>query len=401
MKALGLENEIECLSSACKGQNDKLAWKCKFGHEWMASFIQIKAWGWCRRCAEKPNFCKEERLKEAHLKALDFKGQCLSSDYKDNKKKLKFRCEKGHEFEKSFAKLMGCKSFCGRCTKKNENGFTEESFKSYVGKRKGVVLGEWRGSNELTQIECENGHVWESKPRGLMLGEAWCRECAKGRNGERLSYERILAAIEKKKGKCLSEKGDIKNQKSMIQVACHKGHIWKTTAFSLIYSESWCPDCAGSQGETMTVEFVKKMTGLSFKKVRPEWLRSTKGYSMELDAYCEEQKFAIEYQGEQHYQFMPLWHRTQTAFKEAKARDALKRKLCKEQGVTLLEVRFVKQPTPEKIAKQVEAAAAKAGIALEINPEYRAWLDAVKAGSKLPFQPSKSASLKTKAPKRR
>ena len=62
---------------------------------------------------------------------------------------------------------------------------------------------------------------------------------------------------------------------------------------------------------------------------------------MELDCYDPEMKLGVEYQGEQHYKYIPFFHRNKDAFTNQKYRDDLKRRLCKDEGVVLIEVPHV------------------------------------------------------------
>ena len=55
---------------------------------------------------------------------------------------------------------------------------------------------------------------------------------------------KVLSIASTKGGYCLSL--HITDQKQKIQLQCANGHQWKTTAGSVIYSNSWCPVCAGN-----------------------------------------------------------------------------------------------------------------------------------------------------------
>lgn len=68
---------------------------------------------------------------------------------------------------------------------------------------------------------------------------------------------------------------------------------------------------------------------------RPDWLKG-----MDLDFYCEEGRLAVDCRGKQHYEFCSFFHRTQDRFERQKERDELKRQLCLEHGVTLVEVPY-------------------------------------------------------------
>lgn len=86
--------------------------------------------------------------------------------------------------------------------------------------------------------------------------------------------------------------------------------------------------------EVLTVLFPNNI----FKKCRPQWLMNKK--PMELDLFCEELKLAVEFNGAQHYKFCSFFHKTEADFNDQIARDKLKNKLCKENGVKLITVPY-------------------------------------------------------------
>ena len=83
--------------------------------------------------------------------------------------------------------------------------------------------------------------------------------------------------------------------------------------------------------------------GYEFSTHRPKFLSNpvTDGrWNMELDCYNPQLQIAVEYNGKQHYTYTPYFHRNQDAFYNQKYRDELKRRLCAEAGVLLIEVPY-------------------------------------------------------------
>lgn len=97
-----------------------------------------------------------------------------------------------------------------------------------------------------------------------------------------------------------------------------------------------------SKGETECRRVIEKLTGKPFPKARPDFLKNgiTGGNNLELDCYNPELKMAVEYNGEQHYKYIPHFHRTKDAFYNIKYRDDMKNRLCKENGITLITVPY-------------------------------------------------------------
>jgi hypothetical protein len=85
-----------------------------------------------------------------------------------------------------------------------------------------------------------------------------------------------------------------------------------------------------------------------FPNERPDFLRNTVTgglYNLELDCYNESLKLAVEYSGIQHYKYVPYFHKNKEAFLNQKYRDEMKRRLCKDADVVLIEVPYtVKTP---------------------------------------------------------
>lgn len=94
----------------------------------------------------------------------------------------------------------------------------------------------------------------------------------------------------------------------------------------------------GSLGEAVTrFALCELFPGKQFHKTRrPKWL-----LSMELDGYNEELRLAFEYQGKQHFEYVPLFHHNdEDNFKNQVERDKLKQELCDDNWVCLILVPY-------------------------------------------------------------
>ena len=98
-----------------------------------------------------------------------------------------------------------------------------------------------------------------------------------------------------------------------------------------------------SKGEIECRRVLEKMFNKPFDKVRPDFLRNpvTGGnFNLELDCYNHELGIAVEYNGAQHYKYTPYFHKNKEAFLNQKYRDDMKRRICKENNIYLLEVPY-------------------------------------------------------------
>ena len=98
-----------------------------------------------------------------------------------------------------------------------------------------------------------------------------------------------------------------------------------------------------SKGELECRRILVKLFGKPFPKVRPDFLRNpvTGGdHNLELDCYNAVLNLAVEYNGVQHYKYVPYFHKNKDAFQNQKYRDLLKAQMCKDYGINLIEVPY-------------------------------------------------------------
>ena len=103
----------------------------------------------------------------------------------------------------------------------------------------------------------------------------------------------------------------------------------------------------GSKGELECRRVLEKLFRQSFPSCRPNFLSNPVtggGYNLEIDCFNEGLRLGVEYNGVQHYKFSPYFHNSKEAFMNQKYRDDMKRRMCKDNGIMLIEVPYtVKQ----------------------------------------------------------
>lgn len=102
-----------------------------------------------------------------------------------------------------------------------------------------------------------------------------------------------------------------------------------------------------SRGETTCRKYLEMRFNKPFDKIRPDFLRNpvTSGgkngdYNLELDCFNPDLKLALEYNGIQHYKYVPYFHRSKETFHNQKYRDEIKKYKCRENGINLIEVPY-------------------------------------------------------------
>lgn len=96
-----------------------------------------------------------------------------------------------------------------------------------------------------------------------------------------------------------------------------------------------------SAGETECRRVAEQLTGFRFPKARPDFLKNEiTNANLELDCFCSELGIGIEYNGKQHYEYVPHFHSSRDAFYNIKYRDQIKKRLCEENGIDLIVVPY-------------------------------------------------------------
>ena len=96
-----------------------------------------------------------------------------------------------------------------------------------------------------------------------------------------------------------------------------------------------------SKGEYNCKNYLEKIFNRPFNKIRPDILKNNvTGHNLEIDLYNEELKLGIEYNGQQHYKYCKGIHKNYEHFQTQKYRDEIKKHLCKDNDITLIEVPY-------------------------------------------------------------
>ncbi|MBU4487200.1 MAG: hypothetical protein KKD38_09770 [Candidatus Delongbacteria bacterium] len=178
VKEIAVSKGGKCLSE--KVIDHKLDFICKEGHKWSTTPYLILKGHWCPKCAVNVSARKNsDRLENFIMMAEKMGGQCLSTEYKNNRTVLKYKCGKGHIFE-SEARNIVRGSWCPACgaesAKRKLTGSFDE-IKDIAAKRGGKCLStEYVNNYTRLVFQCENGHVWEAEPKRIKAGH-WCRKC--------------------------------------------------------------------------------------------------------------------------------------------------------------------------------------------------------------------------------
>jgi len=222
----------KCLSDKYVNNKTKLLWECAEGHQWESTPQSIRRGTWCAICSG----VSKRTINDMQQIAIKRGGKCLSNTYINNRTKLSWECDKGHQWEATPHDIGGdswCPTCCGAFR------LTIADMKKLARKKKGKCLSSDYVNNRTKLLwECSNGHQWRTTPMTINKG-SWCPTCA-GRPS--LTIEDMRKLADEKGGKCLSL--NYRNNKIKLMWECANGHVWEEAPHD-IKRGRWCQQCKG------------------------------------------------------------------------------------------------------------------------------------------------------------
>ena len=193
--------------------------------------------------------------------------------------------------------------------------------------------------HDLYWWEDKNGHRWKTTANSVLRG-SWSPDEMVNRTH---TLKEVQIYAEWRGGKTLAKVYDA----SKMLMECGEKHTWSPKPHTMLYEMGWCPQCRGkaSFGEAICRAVATALFGYPFARAHPQWLLSEKARPMELDMYCDELSFAIEWHGDQHRKPVTFGRSgksikpaIEVLFERQLKRDARRRSICEGNGVHLAEL---------------------------------------------------------------
>ena len=175
-----------------------------------------------------------------------------------SRRKVWWRCEKGHRWEAAVYARSSGESGCPYCTgKKPWPGFND------LASRFPEVAREWHptknggltpdqvlwGSSRRVWWQCPQGHEWSAivKSRTAGAGCPYCasRQVSPGDNDLAALYPDLAKEWHPTKNAPLTPRDVVPGSRRKVWWQCDKGHEWQAAVFSRARSGAGCPACAG------------------------------------------------------------------------------------------------------------------------------------------------------------
>ena len=389
IKETAPRRDAECLSDEYIDQKSPMKWKCMLcEYEWEASYAAFKASKTCFRCRTVTKYCIKDIQKMAEKKG----AKCNDEEYKNVKTLMSWECLNCNFQWQAKIGHFGRQKGCSNCQNGNKK-YTIESIYKMAEERDIICLDtNYERSDKLMMWQCGKcDYFWETslcnftrskgcprcegngrysleevsklaKEKDISCLETnyvncdvqmdWkCDKCSREwkttwrslnqnigcikctfKESMNLNLDDVYKEIENRGIICLDDGyKNIKTKMNWECMICHR--TWKTAFNHLRHSKSGCPHCASFKTEKICRDIFEDIMKLHFPKKRLKVLQG-----LELDGYNEDTKIAFEYDGKQHIEEVPFFHRKKDSFSKLRERDRLKDQLCIENDIYLVRI---------------------------------------------------------------
>lgn len=303
-------------------------WECPEGHIFEMRFCNVRSGQGCQTCYDKRRgqtllYGIEKYHELAFKREFKFIDDRIPTHTHNT---YWWECDFEHKWRASYHNISSSNSGCPGCygnqkkTIEDYHYLAEEREFQFIDIEIPIDVkdnGNWK---------CKNNHIWLSCYSNIKKGSN-CPDCS-GHRPKTLEDYHILA---EKRGFEFIDEIIPENVSCTGNWKCNNNHIW-LVRYDDIRCESRCPHCHQHKSERICRETFEKIFDAKFDKIRPKFLQG-----LELDGYNSDLKLAFEYNGKQHYDFTPHYHRNGISdFINQQERDQKKYNICKEHNIKLV-----------------------------------------------------------------
>jgi hypothetical protein len=171
----------KCLSTEYKDNISKMRWECASKHEWSTSFTSIKKGTWCSKCVIRLGNNIRLKLEDCQAFVEAKGGKCLSTQYTSTGSRMLWQCSEKHEWITAFNNIKRG-SWCPHCAGKAQ--LTIEECQTVAEAKGGKCLStEYKGNKSKMTWQCEKKHEWSSDTHHIKGGK-WCPRCSGSKSEE-------------------------------------------------------------------------------------------------------------------------------------------------------------------------------------------------------------------------
>jgi hypothetical protein len=148
-----------------------MLWECRLKHQWKATHASVKQKTWCPECGGS----KRKTIEYCMLIAKDRGGECLSVEYTNCTKNMRWRCIRMHEWEATLNNISAGQ-WCPRCDDLGKRCTIDDCILAAEGNGGECVTTEYEGCEVNMVWRCAAYHEWPATYNNVRRGK-WCPKC--------------------------------------------------------------------------------------------------------------------------------------------------------------------------------------------------------------------------------
>lgn len=292
----------------------------------------------CQECFKQARFRPPEEWIKIFRKVHGDKYDYSKADIVDNGTKITIICPEHGEFQQApmgHSLGQGCQKCYDQYRRGKARKVSKEEFIARAKLKHGdkydyteTIVGQTL--NDKAWIRCPEHGLYLQSLLGHLCGDG-CAKCSGKYNMSNKEYIQLVSKLYNEKYDL--SKVEFKNNNSPIIIGCPEHGFVETNAKTFKKGHG-CPVCNGSSGEEM-VGIILDELGLEYRKEV-----AFPGQGFRFDFVVKSLKLFIEYDGEQHFKFVPYFHKTFERYHKAIERDRAKDQFAKNVNWTLLRFNF-------------------------------------------------------------
>jgi very-short-patch-repair endonuclease len=303
---------------------DKYEYECVSGHICKATGYNIKRGQGCKKCSKYSPEHGERTFRET----VTLKGGTVIGDYINSDTPVLTDCGKGHQWWPRPGDVKSghwCRKCAGLCPEQ-----AAESLAELVDSKGGQILEVYTNNKAKMLVECDVGHRFRMRLNDIKDGH-WCQRCAN------CSPEQVRENVEK----IVKNQGGIiltsyVNSGTKMELQCDKQHRFKITPTS-IQKMHWCNVCGESSLEREARLFLEfNNIKYSVQYEISQLPRKRYDFYFEYNGF----KILLEIDGDQHFMYKSLFHKSNDGFIYKQHIDRLKTRAAIEFGYQIIRVDF-------------------------------------------------------------
>lgn len=318
---------------------------CTNGHTWNAPYSLMRTNSGCPSCAGVKKITQKQATTNVTKICNKINFHCEPFIYIGSlKTKLNLTCPSGHKLTNTtYSKFIHrdgitCRECNGYIKKTQADAEFEVSLKC-TEKKYTFEPFVYNGVDDtFLTLTCSNGHTWNTTSYyHLVKRNNGCLECSGNKMYSQKKADELVNDMCIKNNYTCENFSYIGVDKTILNLTCHKKHTFQYSFYSFTKKESKCKECNSHESfklssiiDPIFLYYEKEKSFDDCRNIRP----------LPFDRYVPELNLLIEYDGEQHFEYIEFIHKNEVQYENMKARDSIKTKYAIDKGFNFIRIAY-------------------------------------------------------------